>query len=147
MSYIPERDVNGKTLHYTSPFADKILPDGKKLYKRVHGVKHTCAVGNNDIIYTVTYPHAKMIGTEIVWGEVGDCCDFMVLDDDAGTYSGIPGEVLNQFGFCVNIAAGKHVEKSAYDADIYAGMKIKVVFNSVSAKDIGVNFDLNEVKD
>ena len=127
-------------------FASKVLPDGKKLYKRMVGMSQALSAGSNNVIHTVTFAHVKMVGVEIIGAELGDYCDFMVLDDTSGTYSTIPNYQLNQFGWSVQMAAGKHEEKSNYDADLYVGMQIKLVYNSASAKTVGFNFDLNEVK-
>jgi len=130
----------------TQPFASKILPNGKKLYKREHGIQASVAVGANTILFTIPYPWVKIIGLEILFGEKLDTCDLMILDSTSGTYSGVPNYQLNQFGYNVNIAADLYEEESAYDADLYQGMQIKIVYNSQSAKTIGLNFNLSEVK-
>ena len=144
--HIPNRDADGNIIYHVPAFASKKLPDGKKLYKRVHGISESLSAGSNNVLFTVPYPHAKMLGTEIIGAEFGDYCDFCILDDTSGTCSGTPNQQLNQFGFGVQIAKDAHEEKSNYDADLYYGMQIKLVYNSVSAKDVGFNFDLNEVK-
>jgi hypothetical protein len=128
------------------PFAAKTLPNGKKLYKRETGIQSTLIQGENIIIYTVPYNWVKMIGVDILYGEKLDKCDLMILDTAAGTYSTVPNLQLNQFGFMVNISEGKHEENSEYDADLYVGMQIKIVYYSQSPKTIGINFNLNEVK-
>lgn len=128
------------------PFASKVLPNGKKLFKREHGIQQTVAVGPNIIIFTVPYSWAKLTGMEILYAEKLDTCDFMVLDSTTGTYSTVPNMQLSQFGFSINIAEFKHEEVSSYDADLYLNMQIKLVYKSVTAKTIGINFTLNEVK-
>lgn len=127
------------------PFASKQLTDGSKLYKRLHGQIESLSSGSNNVIFTCPHAHVKMIGARIVGGEVGDYCDFLVLDDTEGTYSGTPNQVLNQYGFTVAIAPDNHVETCKYDADVYYGMQIKFVYNSVNAKTVGFNFDMSEV--
>lgn len=128
------------------PFAAKSLPSGKKLYKREHGIQVAVAAGSNDIIFTVPYPWVKIIGVELMYGEKLDTVDLIILDTTTGTYSGVPNYQLNQFGFSVNVAEGEYEEQNAYDADLYQGMQIKLVYNSQSAKTIGINFNLTEVK-
>jgi len=130
----------------SQPFASKTLPNGKKLYKREHGVQQVLIAGENTILFTVPYAWVKIIGMEIINGEALDTCNLMILDSTTGTYSTVPNYQLNQFGFNVNISAGLYEEENAYDADLYQGMQIKIVYNSQTAKTIGVNFNLNEVK-
>lgn len=127
-------------------FASKVLLSGKSLFKREHGVRASLSSGSNDILFTVPYAWVKMIGVEVIGGELGDYVDFYVLDSSTGTYSGTANYTLNQFGFEVNIAPDEYEENSSYDADLYIGMQLKLVYHSVSAKQVGVNFNLNEVK-
>ena len=143
---IPNRDSAGNPINYVPAFADKKTTDGKKLYKRMHGITYACSTGDNTVEFAIPYAHVKMIGTEIINGEAGDYCDFKVLDDAEGTYSQVPNAVMNQFGYAVNIAKDSHEEKCVYDADLYVGMRIQLTYNSASAKTVGFNFDLNEVK-
>lgn len=133
-----------------SPFSAKvILHNGtqKKLYKRQHGQQFACSTGNNDILFTIPYPWVKITGIRLINAEALDTCSFYVLDSTTGTYTTIPNYVLNQFGANVNIAVGDHEEHCKYDADLYTGMQIKLVYNSQSAKTIGINYVLHEVKD
>lgn len=145
--YIPDRDANGNLIQTISPFASKTLANGKKLYKREHGIQAVLNQGSNEIVFTIPYPWVKMVGVEILYGEKLDTCDLIILDSAAGSYSGVPNQQLNQFGYNVNVAEGEYEEESAYDADLYQGMQIKIVYNSQSAKTIGINFNLSEVKD
>lgn len=128
------------------PFASKVLPNGKKLYKREHGIQATLSTGTNTILFTIPYPWVKIIGVEVLYGEKLDTVDLIVLDSTTGTYSGVPNYQLNQFGFSVNVAEGEYEEENAYDADLYQGMQLKIVYNSQSAKTVGLNFNLSEVK-
>ena len=137
---------NKSQVNQTLPFSSKTLSNGKKLYKREHGIQQTLSAGSNNIIFTVPYPWVKIIGIELVGGEALDIVDLNILDSTAGTYSGVPNYKLNQFGFSVNVAPGFYEEVCNYDADLYYGMQIKLVYNSISAKTIGINFNLNEVK-
>lgn len=127
-------------------FASKTLLSGHKLYKREHGQKYTLSAGSNDLYFTVPYSWVKIIGVEIIGGELGDTTDMIILDSTSGTYSGVPNYQLNQFGYTVNIAPEEYEEENAYDANLYQGMQIKFVYESVSAKTIGINLNLTEVK-
>jgi hypothetical protein len=127
---------NKPIITQSSPFAAKTLSNGKKLYKREHGIQATLTTGSNTVLFTVPYAWVKIIGLEIFGGEHLDYCDLIVLDSTTGTYSTIPNYQLNQFGYSVNIAAGEYEEENAYDADLYQDMQIKIVYNSQSAKTI-----------
>ncbi|MDZ4810749.1 MAG: hypothetical protein SGI96_21140 [Bacteroidota bacterium] len=128
-----------------SPFASKSY-GSKKLYKRVHGVKLVCIAGSNESIYEITYPWVKITGIELTWGEAGDTVSFYVLDSTTGLLTTVPNLVLNQFGFNVNVAKDYYHHKSEFDADIYQTLQLKTIYNSVSAKTVGINFILNELK-
>lgn len=140
---------SSEPLVQASPFASKIITANgvtKKLYKREHGIQASLQAGANTILFTVPYPWVKIIGLEILFGEKLDTVDLMILDSETGAYSTVPNYQLNQFGFSVNVAEGEYEEENAYDADLYVGMQIKIVYNSQSAKTIGINFNLSEVK-
>ena len=128
-----------------APFAAKVIGT-KKLYKRVNGVQSAVVVGSTDIIFTVPYAWCKITGLEIIGGELLDKISLYVLDSVTGAYSGSANAILNQFGFTVNTAKDYYNHSSEYDADLYQGMQIKVTYTSISAKTIGVNFILNEMK-
>lgn len=128
-----------------SPFGAKTF-GSKKLYKREHGIQQTLIAGVNTILFTIPYAWVKILGLEIIGGENLDKIDMFVLDSTAGTYSGYPNYTLNQFGYNVNVEAGSYEEQNSYDADLYQGMQLKISYTSLSAKTIGINFNLNEVK-
>ncbi len=128
-----------------SAFASKKIGD-KNLFKRGHGITKVCAIGENETIFVVNYAWAKITALEIINGSVGDTVSLFVLDSTVGTYTSISNYVLNQFAYNLNVAEKFYSKKSEYDADLYAGMQIKIVYNSVNEKTIGLNFDLNEVK-
>lgn len=137
---------NKPNIQQQHPFSAKALPNGKKLYKREHGIQEDLGIGQNTILFTVPYPWVKIIGLEILGGTHLDKCDLFILDSTSGTYTGVPNFVLNQFGYSVNIAAGFYEEENAYDADLYQGMQIKIIYTSIDTKSIGINFNLSEVK-
>jgi hypothetical protein len=127
-------------------FAAKVLPDGNKLFKRVVGIRSDLVAGDNTIVWVNPYNWAKFMAAEVVGGEAGDYVDVYVLDSTSGSITSVPNYVLNQFAFTTNIAKDFYQHKSEFDADIYLGLQIKFVYHSVSAKTIGINFILNEVK-
>lgn len=129
----------------SSPFASKTIGT-KNLYKRVTGMKFPVVMGSNNLNYVATFPWVKFTGIEIINGEVGDFISLYVLDTATGTYSTVPNAVLNQFGYSVNVIPVSYVHKSEFDADIYQGLQIKMVYTSVSVKTIGVNYIISEVK-
>lgn len=137
---------NKSQMQQISAFSAKTLANGKRLYKRVHGFQTTLNAGVNDILFTIPYAWVKIIGLELMGGELLDTVDFFVLDSSSGTYSGVPNYTLNQFGFSVNVSAGNYASVCNYDADLYFGMQIKIVYTSVSNKTVGINLNLNEVK-
>lgn len=134
------------TITPTLPFAAKTY-GSKKLYKRVVGIQQAVALGvDTTFTWVCTFPWVKFMAVEIMGGETGDTCSFFVLDTSAGTYSGVPNAPLNQFGFTANVAKDFYEQRSEFDADIYQGLQIQMVYHSKSDKIIGVNFVMNELK-
>jgi hypothetical protein len=127
-----------------SPWDDKQIGD-KKLFTRIQGEKMTLAVGSNSNTYVITYALCKIDGIEIIGGCEGDTISFQILDDQYGTVSTIPNYVLNQFGFDVNVAEKFYRWLSKYDADLFVGLQIKIIYEATTAKDIGVNYSLHEL--
>lgn len=129
------------------PFAKK-HHKSKDLFKRIHGTKKACIAGLNSLEITSPYTLAKMEGAEIVWAPAGSIANFKVYDNAAGTISGVPNLMLNQFGFSVNVNEGFHIQKSQYDADIIQGMKVEleITLPSGFSGEIGLNIELNEVR-
>lgn len=128
-----------------SPFAAKTFGI-YKFFKRIHGMTQAVTTGENTVLYTITYPWAKITGVEIVGSDIGDKACLSVLDSDAGLISGTPNLLLNQFGFTVNMPKDSYRYESKFDADLYQGLKIKITYNSISNKTIGINIILDEVK-
>jgi len=137
---------NQSTLTNQIPFASKILKDGKKLFSRTHGKEFSLVVGNNNLTFEVPYPEVKINEIEILGCELGDSVDFFVLDSTTGTYTTIANYPLNQFGFDVKCPKDFYRRKSNYDADLFQGMQLYLVYNSKSVKDIYINYILHEVK-
>jgi len=151
------KNAGNRTLGQSSAFASKQL-GSKKLYRRKHGFSGNCPPGVlTDIPFTVPYALCKINKVEVIGCESGDLVNLKVYDSVTGMVQqsmGIPaGSVnpsflLNQFGFNVVMPHGSYTDHSEYDAELYGGMIIEVEYfnNGVSAKVIGVNVTLHEVK-
>jgi hypothetical protein len=118
----------------------------KKFYARNTGVQYALSSGSNLLEYTIGYPWVKIIGIECIGAESLDTAEIKVYDNSSGTYSGVPNVLLNQFGYTLNMAKDFYRRESPFEADLYSGMVLKFTYVSVSAKTIGVNFIMNEVK-
>ena len=131
-----------------TPFGSKsVLINGasKKLFAANAGIKSAVVAGSNVIDYTVTLPWVKMIGAEVINSEALDTVSFFVHDTALGSYSGVQNKMLSQFANNQNVPKDYYNYSSVYDADLYLGMVIRVIYWSNSAKTIGLNFLLNEV--
>ena len=140
----------------SQPFASKEI-DGKKLFKRVHGVCVDCVEGLNLFDLVVPYNEIKLNKIEIMWAPEGCTTDFKVYDTPSGTITAtleatgntaIPNFMLNQFGFGAGVSKDKYEEHSEYDADLIKDMKLscELTVPTGGAKKICVNFILNELK-
>lgn len=137
----------------TPPFGSKtITVNGvtKNLYARFTGLQFTVDTGANTLTYTATYPWAKMLGIECIGGVTGDTADLKIYDTPAGTYSGVPNLLLNQFAYMMNVAPNFYGRMAQFDADLYQGMVIKITYTVctplVSNRFFGINLLMNEVK-
>ena len=129
----------------TAPFAAKTFGT-KRLFARNTGKAFTITTGSNDLSYTMTYAWAKITGLECIGAEIGDYAELRVYDNSSGTYSGVPNALLNQFGYTLYMAKDYYARSSQFDSDIYAGMVLKITYNSISNKNIYLNYLINEVK-
>jgi hypothetical protein len=118
----------------------------KKLFARNTGAQYQVVTGANVLTYTATYPQVKMIGVEVVGCEALDTGSMKVYDTAQGTYSGVANALLNQFGYSINLPKDFYRREAAFDADLYQGMVVKIEYNSVSNKTVGINFIMNELK-
>lgn len=118
----------------------------KKLYARNTGITASVTTGSNQIDYTATYPHVKIVGVECINSEALDSVDMKVYDTPAGTYSGIPNQLLNQFAYSVMLPKDFYQRISQFDADLYQGMVLRFNYTSVSNKTVGFNLIMSEVK-
>jgi len=137
------------------PFAKKILSNGKKLYRRKHGVRKNCLASSDTFIdIIVPYVQCKIDEVEIINCSGNDNVDFLILDTGTNTYSQAPvaavgaNYILNQFGFNVAVSDLFYSDSSNYDADLYQGMIVRVIYKNTESQDknIGINFVLHEVK-
>jgi len=137
--------VTISTLPAAPAFATNALGN-KALYVAMTGVQQALTTGSNTILFTIPYAQAQISGIDIIACEALDTASFYVLDSTSGTYSGTPNAVLNQFGYTANLPAALYTYRAPYTANLYENMQIKVVYNSISNKTVGINFDLNQVK-
>lgn len=128
-------------------FTAKILPNGKKLYSRVHGKEFAVSAGSNTLNFSVPYPAVKFNELEIIGCEAGDKVTLKILDDSSGTYTTVPNSLLNTFGTDVYVPKDYYSRASSYDADLYQNMVICIEMNSVTAKTVYINYILHELKD
>lgn len=131
------------------PYGSKtIVVNGatKRLFARFTGVQFAVAQGSNTLTYTATYAWAKLLGVEVVNSEALDTADLKVYDTAQGTYSGHANALLNQFSYTLNMPKDFYQRMAQFDADLYAGMIIQITYVSQSAKTIGLNLLLDEVK-
>lgn len=141
----------------TPPFGSKTIvvnvagvPTTKNLFARFTGLQFAVNTGANTLTYTATYPWAKMLGIETVGGVAGDTADLKVFDTAAGTYSGTPNALLNQFAYTINVAPNFYNRMAQFDADLYQGMIVQITYNVATLlvinRFLGINLLMNEVK-
>jgi hypothetical protein len=145
IAYLLGTGAKDVKIAYEPPFAAKTVGT-LKLYTRTHGQTFSLAQGSNNCDFTIPYNQSKFNGVEIIGGEVGDKVTLQVLDTATGTISTVPNYLLNTFGTTVNVPAGFYSRESKYDADMILGLQIRLVYNSISAKTIGVNYMIHELK-
>ena len=129
-------------------FSAKVTTDGKKLFRRKHGVCKTILAGQSDTLaIVVPYNEAKINTIEIVNCKAGDTADLKVYDTPTGTISTVPNYMLNQFGFGVCLPDGFYKDESKYDADVIKDMTIELTYNNNGADDlmVGINVTLHEL--
>jgi len=125
-----------------APFASK----GKNHF-RGKGVKLLCPKGEaTNIDYAIPAGTFRFNGIEVLNGDYGDEVQLQIVDTVAGSYSGVPSYVLDQFGDTWNMS--KELKKVLpYEATIYSGMIIRVKYtnNTENDKMVYVNHDLHLV--
>jgi len=120
--------------------------NGLKLFTRTHGASYDLEIGSGNCDFVIPYNQVKFNALEIVGCEKGDTISLQILDSDSGIVSTVPNYMLNQFGFSVGVPDGFYVRESKYDADLFSGLKIRIMYESISAKKIHINYILHELK-
>ena len=136
-----ERTADGKPVLSVHPLKANVLPNGEgTLYKKIHGIIHNVLpLATKEFSFTIPYANCFFTGAEIVH-DVKDVCDFTV---------NLPnGTLAEQYGFAVNIGEIESVREGGYGAHLFAGLilKCQVTNRDSVAKDIGVNFLLDEIR-
>jgi len=151
-NYLPNANKKLGSFYSREPFATKTLKDGSKLFRRKHGVFDTIpANSEKSIIFTAPYAKAKINKLEIIDANARDQIDMRVkspVDPTTAAAYGFPPDIsLNQFGFNVVVSDLLYSDKSDYDAEVYAGMQIEVVYKNRTnaAKEVGFNLIYHEV--
>ena len=126
------------------PFGSKVLPNGKHLFRRIHGLDLPLdgTLNAQKVTFSVPYNSAKITSTEIISAVEGDKIDFKVLDTPTGTVSTIPNYVLNQFGFGVYPSSGRYEQKSEYDADLFLDLQLEITLTPINTDIRTVYFNL-----
>lgn len=158
--FIPDRDAEGNIIQKATPFAAKTLSINgatKKIFKRVHGIHNPSVSAGQTVNIELIIPYAwvKFTGAEIFGCELGDIVNFTVHDTVNNDISGLDPQIyganvqLNKFGYDVIMPNDKYANTSEYDADLYQNMIIRCTYtnNGASAKYIGINVWLHEIKD
>lgn len=146
-NFISQANKKMGSFYSREPFATKILKDGSKLFRRKHGIKETILAGNEkQIIFTSPYTKAKINKLEIITANANDRVDLIVkspVDPVVAAAYGMPADtVLNQFGFNVVVSDFLYSDKSDYDAEVYMGMQVVIVYKNDSNVDSEVGFNL-----
>jgi hypothetical protein len=141
----PPQAVTLSTIPAAPAFATNAFGT-KNLYMAMTGIQQALTVGSNTITFVIPYAEVEINGVSVIGSEALDVVSFSVLDSTTGTYSGHANAVLNQFGYNVNLPAGQYEYECAYTSTLYQNMQIQLVYTSISAKTIGINFILNQVK-
>lgn len=131
------KSLANKTTTPEAPAFDSKKIGTKSLFTRTMGVAYILAVGANTLDYTIPYTACKINGLEIVNAETGDFVDLKVAHPTYG--------VLSQFAFNAYLSKDYYERISNYDADLFAGLILRIVYNSVTAKTVYVNYLLHEV--
>lgn len=137
---------NNPNVKVMSPFGAKTFA-GLRIFARNKGAKFSVvSSGTTNCDFLVPYANTKITGLELIGGEIGDTVTLQVLDTEAGTLSGVPYYMLNEFATDINIPANFYGREAKYDADLIQNLTIRVVYTSISNKTIGINCIFHELK-
>lgn len=124
-------------MQYQSPYASKVFGE-KRLSGRTHGIKQVLSVGMNTITFNAVYEWAKVTCVEVVGCESLDTVSLKVYN--------AADVLLHQFSYSVNLPSGFYRRESKFELDFVLGMKIVLDYESVSAKTVGINIIMDELK-
>lgn len=130
-------------ININSPYDSKVLLIDdvvKKIYARNTGIQFDLAIGENTIDFPIPYAWVKITGMEVINCEALDTVDLFIVHIASNI-------ILNQFGFNVNLTKDYHSSKKKFDADLYNSLQIRIKYYSKTAKTIGINFIMDEVKE
>lgn len=130
---------------YVYPFATKVLSSGERVYRREKGYEFDLVIGENTLVIDVTFSKCMINIVEILNCSMGEKVSLEVIDTDAGTYTGTPGQLLDLFGDEKRMKNEYHVSASEYEATLYQGMKIRLTYHSHNEKKLYVNIPWHEV--
>lgn len=135
-----ERDSNGKPIIQLNPLASNVLPDGKMMFTKVHGVKESFAPGQTKTLQlTVPYAECFFTGAEVVF-DVKSTANMEVKHPIDGT--------LEKYGYNVNEGLVQYTRESKYGAKLFAGLILDCELTNTSSEtvEIGVNFLLIDLR-
>lgn len=137
------------TVTEQNAFARSVLPDGQKLFKRIHGMGSLTlnAGATGELELEINYDWVKLEGVAIMDQLDPISANFYIKDATAGTYSGVSKKIMNQYGMDVNIPENFFEKKSNFESNLYLGMWIVIEITNHSAltQTIRANVELNEV--
>lgn len=149
---LESRASDGKIVMHQDAFADNILPDGKVLYLKIHGMKAVVPAATLDIDGVTIIPTEHEFKFTIPYTEVYLQGAEIFVDILAQTDMGVKHPVygmVEQYGY--NVCMGKIIYKreARYAARIPMGMEVSAVCKNVELTDqeMGVNFILHEIRD
>jgi hypothetical protein len=114
--------------------------NGAKLFRRKYGFSSSVIPAGQIGLMTmaVPYANAKINELEIINGREGDSIDLKILDTTTGAVTGYPNYLLNQFGFDVYLPNGFYRDVSNYDASVFYGLQIEIVYKNNGLEDVKV---------
>lgn len=141
MGHIPNRDSSGNQVTHQNPFADNVLPDGKVLYLKIHGMKANVSAGStHEFQFTIPYTEVYLQGAEVYVDVLGET--------DLGIKHPVAG-MVEQYGYQVVMGRYIYKEKAKYAARLPQGMIVSVTVTNPepSEQEYGVNIIMHEIRD
>lgn len=129
-------------------FSSNYTADGR-LFKRKHGYSVDLKANELKLIeIPIIYNKCKLDKVEIIGCDLGDSVNFKILDDDLGSYTTIPKQQLNQYGFDVKLPEKYYEDSSKYETNLTQGLYILIEYqeNANIDKKVHFNIDFHEVR-